>query len=148
MRPDGPEDQTKDFKETKNCKVTGFVTNVQDYLKAMDVFVMPSLTETTSLATLEAMSSGLPVIATKVGYIKRYLVKGHNGIFFPRNSSTMLSIKITKLLRDKQLKEKLGRNARKTVAYGFSWERSINRIKRLLISEYYKHENHWKDNLN
>lgn len=139
MVGDGPDSQTKEFKETVNCKVTGFVNNVQDYLKAMDIFVMPSLTETTSLATLEAMSSGVPVIATKVGFIKNYLVKNHNGLFFPRNSATMLSIKMSQLLRDKELYSKLGKNGRKTVAYGFSWERSINHIKRLLLRQYHKH---------
>jgi len=138
MVGDGPESQTKEFKETNNCIVTGFVNNVQDYLKAMDIFIMPSLTETTSLATLEAMSSGLPVIATKVGFIKNYIIKNHNGIFFPRDSATMLSVKINQLIRDKQLREKLGQNDRKTVAYSFSWERSINRIKRLLLKKYYE----------
>ena len=133
MVGDGHEDLVKKFKSIKNCKVTGFVNNVDDYLKAMDVFIMPSLTETTSLATLEAMSSGLPVIATKVGFIKNYIVKNHNGIFFPRNSSTMLAIKIEKLLKNEQLMNKLGISARKTVAYSFSWERSINKIRRLLV---------------
>jgi len=134
---DGPEKQTKQFKEIKNCRVTGFVYNVQDYLKAVDVFVMPSLTETTSLATLEAMSTGIPVIATRVGFIKNYIIKNHNGLFFPRNSSSMLSVKIAQLVKDRELREKLGHNARKTVAYGFSWERSINRIKRILLKQYY-----------
>ncbi len=137
MVGDGTEKQVKEFKEIKNCKVTGFVPNVQDYLKAMDIFVMPSLTETTSLATLEAMACGLPVIATKVGYIKNYLVKNHNGIFFPRNSCSVLSLKISQLLKDKKFREELGQNARKTVTYGFSWERSINKIKRLLLKQYY-----------
>ena len=134
---DGPEKQTRELKQLKNCKVTGFVYNVQDNLKAMDVFVMPSLTETTSLATLEAMSTGLPVIATRVGFIKSYIIKNHNGLFFPRNSAGMLSVKISKLLKDREYRERLGQNARKTVAYGFSWERSINRIKRILLKEYY-----------
>lgn len=137
MVGDGPEKQTKELKQLKNCKVTGFVHNVQDYLKAMDIFVMPSLTETTSLATLEAMSTGIPVIATRVGFIKSYLIKNHNGLFFPRNSSSMLSVKISKLLKDREYREHLGQNARKTVAYGFSWERSINRIKRILLKQYY-----------
>ncbi|MEK6940035.1 MAG: glycosyltransferase [Nanoarchaeota archaeon] len=137
MVGDGPEKQTRELKQLKNCKVTGFVYNVQDYLKAMDVFVMPSLTETTSLATLEAMSTGLPVIATRVGFIKSYIIKNHNGLFFPRNSATMLSVKISKLLKDREYRERLGQNARKTVAYGFSWERSINRIKRILLKQYY-----------
>lgn len=138
MVGDGPESQTRKFKETNNCIITGFVPDVHNYLQAMDIFVMPSLTETTSLATLEAMSSGIPVIATKVGFIKNYLVKNHNGMFFPRNSSTLLAMKINKLLKDNKLREKLGYNARKTVAYSFSWERSINRIKRLLIKKLYE----------
>lgn len=129
---DGPEKQVAQFKEIRNCHVTGFVTNVEEYLQAMDLFVMPSLTETTSLATLEAMSSGLPVIATKVGYIRSYIVKDHNGLFFARNSPGMLTVKIDQLIRDKGKREFLGQNARKTITYSFSWERSINRIIRLL----------------
>jgi len=116
----------------KNCTITGFVDNVYDYMKAMDVFVMPSLTETTSLATLEAMSSGLPVITSKVGFMKNYIVKDYNGIFFPRDSSTMLAMKIKKIRNDRDFRNKLSQNARKTIAYSFSWERSINKIKRLL----------------
>ncbi|MBT3814428.1 glycosyltransferase family 4 protein [Candidatus Woesearchaeota archaeon] len=133
MVGDGNPELVKKLKELKNCKVTGFVDNVEKYIKAMDIFVMPSLTETTSLATLEAMSCGLPVIATKVGFIKNYLIRNHNGIFFPRNSSTMLAIKIEKLLKNEELMERLGRNARKTVAYSFSWERSINKIVRIIL---------------
>jgi glycosyltransferase involved in cell wall biosynthesis len=133
---DGPEKEVAELKALSNCKVTGFVNNVEDYLKAMDIFVMPSLTETTSLATLEAMSTGLPVIATKVGFIKSYIVRGHNGIFFPRNSASMLAVKMDKLLRNKELRQKLGQNARKTVAYSFSWERSINKIRKKLQEHY------------
>lgn len=132
MVGDGNPGLVKKLKELKNCKVTGFVKDVDKYLKSMDIFVMPSLTETTSLATLEAMSCGLPVIATKVGFIKNYLIRNHNGIFFPRNSSTMLAIKIEKLLKNEELRVKLGKNARKTVAYSFSWERAINKIIRIL----------------
>lgn len=129
---DGTKEIVAKFKATKNCQVTGFVADVRPYLNATDIFIMPSLTETTSLATLEAMASGLPVIATKVGYIKNYLVKNHNGVFFPRNSATMLALKITKISEDHDFRRKLGKNARKTAAYAFSWERSINKMKKLL----------------
>ena len=131
---DGPKSQTQEFKELPNVKITGFVKNVEDYMKAMDVFIMPSTTETTSLATLEAMSSGLAVITSKVGYIKNYVTKGHNGIFFAKNSPSMLAMKIEKLREHPETIEKLGGQARKTVAYSFSWERSINKIKRVLAS--------------
>jgi glycosyltransferase involved in cell wall biosynthesis len=129
---DGTKEQIEKFKQIKNCKITGFVDDVDKYLKLMDVFVMPSLTETTSLATLEAMATGLPVIVTKVGFMRKYIVKNHNGVFFPRNSPTMLAAKIEKMLNDNKFSKKLSKNARKTVAYSFSWERSINKIKRLL----------------
>ncbi len=129
---DGAPEQREEFNALPNCTVTGFVQNVQDYLKAMDVFVMPSLTETTSLATLEAMSCGVPVVVTKVGFMKTYVTKNYNGLFFPKGDASTLAAKIDKLRQDKALRERLGGNARKTVAYSFSWERSINKIKRLL----------------
>lgn len=134
---DGPEEQKRNFKSIDNCKITGFVDNVQDYLKSMDIFVMPSLTETTSLVTLEAMATGLPVIASKIGFIKNYVKRDYNGLFFPKNSSKVLASKIIRILEDEELRNKLGKNARKTVAYIFSWERSINRIKKILITGYH-----------
>jgi len=134
----GNKERINEIKELQNCKVTGFVHNVEDYLQAMDIFVMPSLTETTSLATLEAMSSSLPVVATKVGFIKNYLVKDHNGVFFARENPSMLSLKLEKLLEDSELRAKLGNNARKTVAYSLSWERSINKIVRVITNCFYK----------
>ncbi len=129
---DGPVNEVKKCQAIRHCTVTGFVHNVQDYLKAMDVFVMPSSTETTSLATLEAMATGLPVIVSKVGFIKRYVIKGYNGLFFSKESAGMLAHKIQMVREDYKMRELLGAQARKTVAYSFSWERSINRIKRIL----------------
>ena len=130
---DGDKDQKKIIEHVANYTITGFVHNVEDYLRAVDIFVMPSLTETTSLATLEAMASGLPVIASKVGYIEQYIVKGYNGLFFPAQSSTILAKKIERLKNNPAERARLGLNARKTIAYSFSWERSITRIKKLLL---------------
>lgn len=134
---DGQPEIVKKFGQNRNCKVTGFIDNVEDYLQAMDIFVMPSLVETTSLATLEAMSCGLPVIVTKVGFMKEYVIKDYNGLFFPRANPAILALKIEKLLENPEFKEKLSHYARKTVAYSFSWERSINKIKRILLSLYH-----------
>jgi glycosyltransferase involved in cell wall biosynthesis len=134
---DGTKEQTRKFASLKDCKVTGFVPNVHEYLKAMDIFIMPSLTETTSLATLEAMASGLAIVTSKVGFIKNYVKKNYNGMFFPRNNARNLTLKIEKLLEDIEFRKKLGKNARKTVIYTFSWERSINKIKRYLNSLYH-----------
>ncbi|MBI2572507.1 glycosyltransferase [Candidatus Woesearchaeota archaeon] len=135
---DGSKEHKEKLDLPLNCKVTGFVSNVESYLQAMDLFVMPSLTETTSLATLEAMSCGLPVIASKVGFMAHYIEKDHNGVFFSAANSAILAAKIEKLRRDPQKRKLLGENARRTIAYSYSWERSINRIKRLVLDVCYK----------
>ena len=129
---DGDKEIMDELRRQENCVCTGFVLDVEKYLQAMDIFVMPSLTETTSLATLEAMATGLAVLSTKVGFIAEYLVKGVNGEFFPRENSSMLAVKLEKFLREPLYAKQLGYNARRKVAYSFSWERSINRISRVL----------------
>ena len=42
--------------------------------------------------------------------------------------------------QNENLKLNLGKNARKTIAYSFSWERSINKIKRILLEEFYREQ--------
>ncbi len=130
---DGNKELVEKFKNTAHCVVTGFVRDVEKYLKAMDFFVMPSLTETTSLATLEAMSAGLPVLATRVGFLKNYIVRDYNGLFFPKNNAAILALKIEKVWQDFELRRKLAENARKTIVYSFSWDRSIEKIISLLL---------------
>lgn len=129
---DGDTKIMEELRSQDNCICTGFVDNPEKYLQAMDIFVMPSLTETTSLATLEAMATGLPVLSTKVGFIADYLEKGMNGEFFPRENPTMLAVKLEKFLREPLYAGSLGNNARRKVAYSFSWDRSINKINRIL----------------
>ena len=135
MVGDGLPAQTKSCQELNNCRITGFVTEVEKYLQAMDVFVMPSLTETTSLSTLEAMAAGLPVVATKVGFLQEYLKKEENGLFFPKNNAAHLALKLDLLRRKKEFRLRLGINARKTVVSSFSWEQSIGRMKQCLLSD-------------
>ena len=125
---DGGEEQKKPFEMLLDCTITGFTADVAKYAKAMDVFVMPSFTETTSLATLEAMASGVSVIAAPVGYVKDYVVRGKNGLFFPRNSASVLALKIKQLYTDEELRETLGVEGRKTVIESFSWKNCIRRM--------------------
>jgi glycosyltransferase involved in cell wall biosynthesis len=138
MIGDGPDNQTEKFKKTPNCRITGFVSDVKKYLEAVDVYIMPSLTETTSLSTLEAMAMKIPVIVTKVGYMKEYIKQNKNGLFFPRKSSTMLATKIEGLRADPATRREMGGNARKTVVELFSWKKTIDSITKILLKEYSK----------
>jgi len=125
---------TKVFEDKKNIILTGSKNNVVPYYQAMDIYVLPSLTETTSLSTLEAMSSSLSVVSTKVGFVKNYIKDKYNGIFFPTKNSFVLRKKLERLLDNQRIRDKLGLNARKFVQLNFSWDKTIEDIRSILHS--------------
>jgi len=99
---------------------------VLQYLQAMDIYVLPSHTETTSLTTLEAMSVGLPVVVTRVGYIRHYVQHEKNGLFFERGNAEDLAKQLELLMGRPMLMQKLGRAGRETVVKEFSWQRTAD----------------------
>jgi glycosyltransferase involved in cell wall biosynthesis len=125
---DGPEEQKKKFEK---AIITGNVDPVP-YFQAMDIFVLPSLTETTSLVTMEAMATGLPVIVTKVGYVKDYVTNGINGVFTPKKNSIIMAEKIERLITNPEIREQLGTNARKTIMKHYSWDKTAEKIMQTL----------------
>ena len=127
----GGNKKTEEELKENGAIVTGLVQNVVPYLHAMDIFVMPSLTETTSLATMEAMSCGIPVIATPVGKIKEFIEKGKNGYLFPKGDITLLIERIEELMLHPEKRNLLGIHARETMQ-GYDWTRTAEKIKKIL----------------
>ena len=121
-----------EMKKTSNVFTVGAKKNVVPYLQAMDIFVLPSLTETTSLATIEAMSCGIPVVVTPVGFLKSYVKENYNGLFFPFRNNVVLKLKLKKLLENPHFAENLGKNGRKTVEEKFSWKNTVKDLKLIL----------------
>lgn len=117
----------------ENIIVTGFVKDVAKYLNAMDIFVLPSLTETTSLSTLEAMSCGIPVIATPVGHVRNYINNNVNGFLFPFGDIEVLTSKLQELIDDVELRKDFGDFGRKTVIDKYSWDKCADEIKSVLF---------------
>ncbi|MFT4261031.1 MAG: glycosyltransferase family 4 protein [Candidatus Woesearchaeota archaeon] len=118
--------------KNKDVIVTGFKDDVELYLNLFDVYVTPSLTETTSLTTLEAMSSELVVISTPVGFIKDYIKDTYNGFLFPQGNSYML-FKLLELVKtNASLRRDVGKRARRTVTSKFSWDNTRENIKNIL----------------
>jgi glycosyltransferase involved in cell wall biosynthesis len=89
----------------------GFQTDVQPYLGAIDLFVLPSLSEAHSMALLEAVAMGKPVIATAVGGNGETVQTEVNGLLVPPGSPEALRDALLRLLTEPGLAERLGRGA-------------------------------------
>lgn len=105
-----------------------------------DVVVVPSVLEAVSIAGLEAMACGLPVIASNVGGLPEIVLHGKTGFLFKKGDSEEMAQYVCRLLDDKELRNTLGENARKHVEEKFTWEsvakETLNLYKKLLhISE-------------
>ncbi len=120
------------FTSGRNIILPGSQDDVVPYLQAMDVYVLPSLTETSSLGTMEAMSCALPVIVTPVGFLTQYIREKHNGMFFPVKNSMVLAMKIENILKNPLLAKTMSVNARKTIVEKFSWDHTADKIIKIL----------------
>lgn len=108
---------------------TGFLSDVERWYPAFDVFVLPSLTEGTPMALLEAMSHGLPVIASKVGGVPDIVKSGTNGLLVRPGNAPEIADAIYMLYEDENLRLKLGREALATVQIQYSVEQWIKKIE-------------------
>jgi len=122
----------EELRKGENVRITGMVNNVVPYLQAMDVFVLPSLTETSSLATMEAMSCALPVIVTPVGNIPDYLDHEKNGWFVARRDADDLARKISYLFDRADVRARLSLGARQTMIARYSWSTVSERVGNIL----------------
>lgn len=129
---DGIEEYKKMFSKKENIIMTGAKNDVVPYIQAMDIFVLPSITETTSLATMEAMSCATAVITTRAGSIPEYLVDRQNGLFFPKRNSYVLRKKLELLIQNPEMRKKLGEEARETIQLNYGWEKTVTEIKKAL----------------
>jgi glycosyltransferase involved in cell wall biosynthesis len=94
-----------------------------------DAFVFASVTETLGLVVLEAMASGLPVIAAPAGGVRDHLRDGGNGLEYPDGDVGAMATAMVRLAGDWALHHRLVRGARKT-AEGLSWESEMDRLDR------------------
>jgi sugar transferase (PEP-CTERM/EpsH1 system associated) len=100
----------------------GWRPDVPDILKAMDVFVCSSESEGMSNTILEAMASGIPVVATAVGGNLELVVDSETGILVQPNDPTTLADAVLKLLTNRALRLQMGNLGRRRVGECFSLE--------------------------
>lgn len=110
----------------------------QEYLAA-DIFAFPTYVEDQSYAVMEAMSYGLPVVASNVGGVPSLIEDGKNGLLILPRDVDSLRTSMDVLIRDPEMRSNLGKNARKTIERGFTWNVRSQEIvalyKNLLVAE-------------
>jgi len=117
----------------QNVDFLGGIDNqkLPKYYQEADIFVLPSLTEGTPVTVLEAMSCGCPVVATKVGGLPSLIKNKKNGLLVNVKSSTEISRAVIRILSENDLRDKIIREARKTVEERYNWPIIVNRFKNI-----------------
>jgi sugar transferase (PEP-CTERM/EpsH1 system associated) len=98
----------------------GALANVPDVLRAMDIFVLPSLAEGISNTILEAMASGLPILATAVGGNVEIVEADKWGRFFAPGDVAALTRLLGEYVQDRAQREAHGATARRAAVERFS----------------------------
>lgn len=120
----------------KKCHLVGVYKTLKErdqFMRSIDVFVLPSLTEGTPNAIIEAMAHGKPIVATAVGGIPDVVCE-EVGILVPPNDPTALGAAMSKLAADAELRRRMGLAARKKYEQLFT-----PRVVLPLLTDFYEH---------
>jgi glycosyltransferase involved in cell wall biosynthesis len=112
----------------------GFRSDISDLLSASDLFVLPSLSEGFPLSVLEAMSFGLPVIATNVGGIPELIEADKHGMLIPPGDPKTLAEAIARMVQSPQLRRSLGTAGAARVQSTFRFDHMLRQYKELYES--------------
>jgi len=109
----------------------GHREDVNLLLGLMDLFILSSHSEGCSISVLEAMASGKPVVATRVGGNPELVLEGKTGFLVPPAEPEKLAEKTIFLLRNEDLRVKMGDEGRKRVNEKFSLETMLKNYEEL-----------------
>lgn len=135
---DGPDrkrlmDLSSRLNLTSRVVFTGAVnrSDLTDYYRHASFLVLPSLSEAFPLTALEAMASGIPVLASRVGVLPDLIEPHQCGLVFTPGQAAELSQRIQTLASDPEMARRMGHNGRETVLRKFTWNAVILELVRL-----------------
>lgn len=109
----------------------GRVENVDDYLRASDVFVFPSEFEALGISLVEAVACGLPCVASRTGGIVDVVEHDVTGLLHEPKDAAGLARCLERVISDPALAARLGRAAREHAEAEFDWDASVLRYRAL-----------------
>lgn len=131
---DGPlrrelEELTGTLGLSERVRFLGQVPAARRLLPACDLYISPSIMEALGISILEAMSAGVPVVATAVGGVTEFLTDGQNGLLVPPGDPKALGDAAARVAQDRDLASRLARAAFETYERQFSVEQFARRTE-------------------
>ncbi|MEA1995465.1 MAG: glycosyltransferase [Campylobacterota bacterium] len=97
----------RSLKLSRDIKILDFKEDIQNYIKAFDIFVLSSKNEGMGSVLLQAMVLKVPIVSTDAGGVKEVIIDGETGILVPIGNAEKIASGINKVLKDQKLKEHL-----------------------------------------
>lgn len=111
--------------------------DVPDIMRSLDCFVLPSMSEGISNTILEAMASGLPVIATAVGGNPELVAEGQSGLLVPPSDPAQLAAALIELADDPERARTMGKHGRQLVESNYSLGAMVRHYQQLYDRLFY-----------
>ena len=125
------EELIRRFKLNGKVILTGWRRDVPEIMQIIDVLVLTSLWEGLPIVFAEAMASGKPVVATGVDGAKEAIIEGVNGFLVEPHNIEKFAERVIRLIRDRDLAERMGREGQKMVYPTFDLSHMLKRIENL-----------------
>jgi colanic acid/amylovoran biosynthesis glycosyltransferase len=136
---DGPDRQTletlaRELEITSYLKFVGYQSQdaVCNYLQNSDVFILPSFAEGLPVVLMEALATGVPVIATAIAAVSELVENGLNGYVVPPGAVEPLAQRLDELLRNPELRQRFGLAGRQRVEQEFNLYTEVARLRDIL----------------
>lgn len=110
------------------------VDKTPDWYRILDIFVAPQRYEGFGLTPLEAMATGVPVVATKVGAFEEMIIDGESGFIVDIEDREAILEKLTLLVEDEELRKQFGKASRERAIHEFSLQREADTLNSLYKS--------------
>lgn len=126
--------KVKELGLEKKVVFPGFIEDSQKagLCQSHNIFVLPSLHEGLPIVSLEAMASGMAIVATNVGGIPDEVTD--NGILVPKENPKALAEALLKLINNYELREEMGNKSRERIDKIFNWEKVGRQYEKLFKS--------------
>jgi len=115
---------------------TGCLENhrVPEFLNRMDIFVMPTFSETFGVAAVEAQAMELPVVASDIEGVKEIVIHNRTGLLFQKGNSEALARCLIDLIENPEKRVSMGAEGRRIVSAQYDWERNVDQVEKIYLN--------------